>query len=150
MYWRTQREPDIESGPEVDFDEPSWPIDLHRPHLIEKISKPNTGTRGLLRRLGVGRSLRSTEAVVSTSKDSEGNNQPRAGNLNNRPSDGSEGSYFINLTELQRLRLRQLQCKLVNHVVDITYGLEPSEWANDLREYGKSKYQSLPTTSSVL
>ncbi|AEO67519.1 uncharacterized protein THITE_2051711 [Thermothielavioides terrestris NRRL 8126] len=126
MFGRAKRPADIESGlkdlssPEVlDFDDDSWVIDHHRNNLIEKISKPgNTWYDALLgdwRRKKSGR-IRSSS--------------------NNEPQGEIEHSYIINLAELQRLRLRQLQRRLVQHVVDLRYNAEePAGWADDLRDY---------------
>lgn len=58
------------------------------------------------------------------------------------PSEGalheeqSRHSYRVNFPEMQRIRSRQLQHKLVQHAVDLRYdALEPPGWA-DLRQYG--------------
>ncbi|KAF3018143.1 hypothetical protein E8E14_009591 [Neopestalotiopsis sp. 37M] len=51
------------------------------------------------------------------------------------PKDGKH-SYHINFTELQRLHLRQLQHKLLQHTIDLRHrSLEPSRWAEDLQRY---------------
>ncbi|KAF7533925.1 hypothetical protein G7054_g6624 [Neopestalotiopsis clavispora] len=48
-------------------------------------------------------------------------------------------SYRISLTELQRLHLRQLQHKILQHTIDLRQrAVEPSKWAEDLRQYGES------------
>ena len=44
----------------------------------------------------------------------------------------SRKSYRINFCELQRMHLRQLQYKLVDHVVNLTYSARPvSGWSYD-------------------
>lgn len=54
-------------------------------------------------------------------------------------SDSDEHSYRIDFAELQRIRLRQIQHKLVQHAISIRYDArEPPGWAEDLRQYGKS------------
>ncbi|KAE9371830.1 hypothetical protein N431DRAFT_492117 [Stipitochalara longipes BDJ] len=56
--------------------------------------------------------------------------------MNPAKRNGNRESYRINFCELQRMHLRQLQYKLVDHVVNLTYGgKEPSGWAEDLRNY---------------
>lgn len=53
----------------------------------------------------------------------------------NNESDG----FFINLRDLQRMRLRKLQAKLIRDVVDLRFDnqtLTPA-WDRDLRRYGE-------------
>ncbi|KAF2872840.1 hypothetical protein BDV95DRAFT_358014 [Massariosphaeria phaeospora] len=48
----------------------------------------------------------------------------------------SERSYRISIAEMQRIHLRQLQHKLIQHAVDLRFeDREPSEWARDLRDF---------------
>lgn len=60
----------------------------------------------------------------------------------------------ISFSELQRLHLRKLQCKLAQHAVKIRFddvpdANEPKDWEEDLKNYSKStcayfKRQNLP------
>ncbi|KAM0258097.1 hypothetical protein ACHAQJ_004002 [Trichoderma viride] len=153
MFGSAKQEPDIERGLDesadqeaIDFNDASWIIDHHRGNLIEKISKPKEYCFGALRHLGHQCSTR----VAETQNDSAANdrkstdvcvNQGKTASIekyatNNEPRVGVEQGYRINLAELQRLRLRQLQRKLVQHVVDLRYdAAEPVGWADDLRDY---------------
>lgn len=47
--------------------------------------------------------------------------------------------FRISFAELQRMRLRILQCKLVGHAVDLRFrqGKNSAGWDNDLRDYGE-------------
>lgn len=67
------------------------------------------------------------------------NQQPNEGTgTSHAPLEGHVQSYRINFSELQRLRLRQLQHKLVKYTVDLRCNaVEPKGWAEDRREYGK-------------
>lgn len=48
-----------------------------------------------------------------------------------------KNSYKINLAELQRLRLQELQYKLIGHVRRMHTGEdEKGDWRNDLQQYG--------------
>lgn len=54
-----------------------------------------------------------------------------------RPSKSE--SFRVSLAEMQRMRLRKLQCRLVNHSVTIQcLGKEPDTWERDLEDYSKS------------
>jgi hypothetical protein len=139
-FRQTKREPDVEGNPveNLDFDDPRWIIDHHRQNLIEKIYKPESSWFEVLRHLGRKRSARNTEAPRSNQNHND--QERRAPNDQRSASNHDhEQSYRINFSELQRLRLRQLQRKLVQHIVDLRYdATEPSGWADDLRQYGES------------
>lgn len=52
----------------------------------------------------------------------------------------------ISFSELQRLHLRKLQCKLAQHAVKIRFddsqdADEPKHWEEDLKNYSKSAFQ---------
>ncbi|ETS74498.1 hypothetical protein PFICI_14364 [Pestalotiopsis fici W106-1] len=52
------------------------------------------------------------------------------------PDDVKKSTYRINISELQRVHLRKLQHRLLQHAVDLRYGAtEPADWASDLRQY---------------
>jgi hypothetical protein len=158
MFRRAQREPDLEGNHGgharhdiLDFDDPSWIIDHHRRHLITKISKQvDPWFYGLLAQSSdtnndpdhkcVG-SRNSHNHKTSTDEQQLGpHNQQRKGETStiHGQLEGCEQSYRINFSELQRLRLRQLQHNLIQHTVDLRYdAMEPAGWAEDLRQYGK-------------
>lgn len=129
MFGRTKRRADIEGGAReipiqdvLDYDDDSWVLDHHRKNLIEKISKRERSWYETLGQFGGKESGRTRTSS------------------NNEPQGDVEESYRINLAELQRLRLRQLQRRLVQHVVDLRYDAqEPTGWADDLRDYGESR-----------
>ncbi len=154
MFGRPKRLVDVECGERdlthevLDYDDASWVIDHHRQHLIEKISKPASSWYESLRPFKHRESGRITEG--QTSPNPEKGTSPNTGirreeqpattqaSSNNKPQENTEQSYRINLAELQRLRLRQLQRKLVQHAVDLRYDArEPDGWADNLRDYGE-------------
>jgi hypothetical protein len=89
-------------------------IDHHRHNLITKITKPlKIEESPCEKAIGYIRLKRGEQNTIS-----------------------SEQSYRINFHELQRLRLRQLQHKLIQNVVDLRYdAAEPPGWPETLREY---------------
>ncbi|KAJ9200064.1 hypothetical protein DTO164E3_2806 [Paecilomyces variotii] len=133
----------------LDFEDPSWIIDHHRPNLITKICKPVGSLFSMIftQRSKMNKdSDRKSERRLSSrgheimpdERQPEHNNQHLQCGIGaiNSELKGNEESYNIDLSELQRLRLRQLQHKLVYHAVDLRYdAMEPSGWAEDLREY---------------
>ncbi|KIW11618.1 hypothetical protein PV08_10920 [Exophiala spinifera] len=154
MSRQAKREPDVESntgghaGQDVlDFEDPSWIIDHHRHNLIQKISQPENPWFEVLVCFGGRRSAPSANAHNNQNhgqqKPSDGphleiaaNKLQPTGPPNHGRLEEKEESYRINLSELQRLRLRQLQHRLIQHAVDLRYNaLEPSGWAEDLRQY---------------
>lgn len=155
MFRRSQREPDLEDNHEgharretLYFDHPSWIRDHHIHNLITKITKPDDSWFDvLLAPNSKGNQVSDHnrgrhENETATDEQQLGlRNQPvkEGTGATDAPLGGREQSYRINFSELQRLRLRQLQHKLVQHTVDLRYdGMEPSGRAEDLREYGKS------------
>jgi hypothetical protein len=157
----------------LDFEDSSWILDHHRPNFIQKITKPENAF-GILGYLWNQKSATGTKAhnnhshsghKLSHSPDQEiqrdsdqqlgRNNRPTTAQSNHARLGNSQQSYRINLCELQRFRLRQLQHKLVRHVVDISYDAdEPCGWTDDLRqysEYNNSKHHccSLFTSSTA-
>lgn len=159
MFFRAQHEPDLEGNHGendghafLDFEDPSWIIDHHRPNLITKICKPVGSLFSMIftQRSKMNKdSDRKSERRLSSrgheimpdERQPEHNNQHLQCGIGaiNSELKGNEESYNIDLSELQRLRLRQLQHKLVYHAVDLRYdAMEPSGWAEDLRQYGES------------
>lgn len=160
MFRRAKREPDIERNPgggeRLNFEHPSWIRDHHRHNFIQKIAKPESSF-GVLGYLWSKRSARSTKTHNNHNHDDQKprddqnqenwrdnnhqlgrENQSATEHPNHGQLEESQQSYRINFCELQRFRLRQLQHKLVQHVVDLTYNArEPSGWADDLRQYGE-------------
>lgn len=148
MFWRVDHEPDLErsAGQEdLQFDDPSWIIDHHRRNIILKISKPEGASS--IKSGNIASPLNAQVHVES--KNASDHDQRQI-----------EHSYRINFSELQRLYLRQLQHKLIQHAVDLRYNAsEPAGWAEDLRQYGKaslilprhpvSLYAKLPHSTSA-
>jgi hypothetical protein len=137
------RKPDVEALDRLDFNDPSWMIDNHRRNLIKKISRPESSWfEALTTRITRADNNHKHNVLERGEDNREHASDNRQLELNNnQPANTprSEQSYRISFSELQRLRLRQLQHKLVQHVVDLRYNArEPSSWAVDLREYGKS------------
>jgi hypothetical protein len=132
----------------LDFQDSSWIIDHHRHNIITKICRPVNSWFRLLRAQRF-ESNQDTyhnsgcfgqEVVTDEQQLGPSNALPQCAiNTTNSQLEGNSESYKINLSELQRLRLRQLQHKLVHHAIDLRYdAMEPSGWADDLREYGES------------
>ena len=156
MLHHGKRELDPERGGPVeevllDFKDPSWILDYHRVNLIRKITRPERSSSLLrfLERYGRSTSAHShddrtprTDQDLKRPRDNDiegGRENPSAieHSSNGRQEDILQ-SYRIDLVELQRMHLRELQCKLVKHTVDLTYNArEPFGWAEDLRRYGK-------------
>lgn len=126
MFWRSDPEPDLErsAGQEdLQFDDPSWIIDHHRRNIVLKIFKLEGTSSSRPRNIESSRNAK----VHVESKNDRGHDQRER-----------EHSYRINFSELQRLNLRKLQHKLIQHAVDLRYNAdEPASWAEDLRQYGK-------------
>ncbi|KAJ5166688.1 uncharacterized protein N7482_005469 [Penicillium canariense] len=156
MFRRVQRQPDLEGyhGGHVtreilDFNNSSWIIDHHRHSIITKISKPGDCWLDVLfgHRSGTNKdpgnnrerpnNSHSPQVVADEHPLGLNSQQPKVGTgTAHEQLEGSEQSYRINISELQRLRLRQLQHKLVQHAIDLRYdAMEPLGWAEDLREY---------------
>ncbi|KAJ6099705.1 hypothetical protein N7467_001240 [Penicillium canescens] len=156
MFYRAQQKADLEGdqGGHVkhdilDFNDPSWIIDHHRHNLITKISKPVDSWFDVLlaqssetnndsdHNRDRPRNSYSHRTVTEETQLELGNRQPKGRTSTiNTQVEGSGLSYRINLSELQRLRLRQLQRTLVGHAIDLRYdAIEPSGWTEDLREY---------------
>jgi hypothetical protein len=151
MLRRTKPESDVErsagedTGQEyLDFGDPRWIIDDHRHNLIKRFSKPKRSWLGVRRHYEPKRSARNTEVRHHQNNGSheteDGQNRQNAGD-NPRLRGQLEESHYtyrIDFCELQRMHLRQLQHKLVQHVVNLRYNAaEPSGWADDLRKYGE-------------
>lgn len=109
----------------------SWIIRRHNKELVNaiKLQKPNRLSQFLcsiknwrLSSTGVGgKSRQNGELKASQSKwDRE----------------DKENSFRISIAELYRIRLRKLQCKLVDHVWHMKrYGTEPDSWEDDLQAF---------------
>ncbi|RDK41056.1 hypothetical protein M752DRAFT_336901 [Aspergillus phoenicis ATCC 13157] len=157
MFCRAQQVPDLESNPgqnaghnSLDFQDPSWIIDHHRPNnIITKICKPadswfnvvvaqrsechkNSDHNSERHLKGYGHKFVTDEQQIGSK-----NQQPQfVISTTDSHQEKNDESYKVNLSELQRLRLRQLQHKLVHHAIDLRYdSMEPSGWAEDLRQY---------------
>ncbi|KAJ5263957.1 hypothetical protein N7478_011562 [Penicillium angulare] len=156
MFRRARSAPDPESnhgenaGHDIlDFQDSSWIIDHHRHNIITKICRPINSWFKMLRAQPF-ESNKGSNHNSGWQSNSDGQklvtDEQQLGLSNALPQrgintiiyqlEGNSESYKINLSELQRLRLRQLQHKLVHHAIDLRYdAMEPSGWADDLREY---------------
>ncbi|KAI1753610.1 hypothetical protein F4782DRAFT_82845 [Xylaria castorea] len=93
-----------------------WAISHHKSNFIQNIKKKPT-SRSILRRLW----KRGQDAKDRSEAPDE------------------ENSFRVSLAELQRMRLRKLQCQLVKHVAHMkTTGKESENWENDLETYIKA------------
>lgn len=158
--FRSQREPDPERNDAealvLDFEWPSWILDHHRHNLIQKIDRPEASVGipdCLWGKICDGKNK--THRFHSHNIHLPWNGQDQEIQKDNNYQEGQDkqphiqqpiqehpeeiqGSYRINLAELQVIYLRQLQRKLVKHAVDLRYNaLEPSGWAEDLKQYGE-------------
>ncbi|KAH6989228.1 hypothetical protein BKA56DRAFT_611505 [Ilyonectria sp. MPI-CAGE-AT-0026] len=105
-----------------------WVINHHAPNLIEELDEPNQSNLSAswtslyqgLRALGNGSS--------KTSQQNGGPDQSRLGQNRRR--------LRISFAELQRMRIRQLQCELTKDVIQMRCdGTNPPEWETRLKEY---------------
>lgn len=158
MFCQAQGVPDLEGNPRqnaghdhLDFRDPSWIIDHHRHNIITKIRKP---VDSWFKTLFAQRSEINKPSDHNSEQHSNScgqkivTDEQQIGSSNQQPQcvigttshlERNDESYKVNLSELQRLRLRQLQHKLVHHAIDLRYdSMEPSRWAEDLRQYGGS------------
>jgi hypothetical protein len=159
MFCRAQQAPDLEgnSGQNaghntLDFQDPSWIIDHHRHNIITKISKPGDPWYNMLfaQRTDISKtSYHNSERYLNSYGRKIVTDEQQIGSNNQQPQcdigttdshrERNDESYKVNLSELQRLRLRQLQHKLIHHAIDLRYdSMEPPGWAEDLRQYGGS------------
>ncbi|KAJ8130687.1 hypothetical protein O1611_g2940 [Lasiodiplodia mahajangana] len=100
----------------------TWAFRHHKANILQPIHKRKTYTVPWIR-FPWGRALK----VQNESNPSKWR----------RPNEDSD--FRINLAELQRMRLRKLQCKLVEHVGYMRkFDKEPPEWENDLDTYTKA------------
>ncbi|KAF9876553.1 putative SAM dependent methyltransferase [Colletotrichum karsti] len=114
----------------LDRDNPGgWVIDHHRDNLIIELDEPQVGVfssafqafwgRVWGMRGGRKETLLPSSSVSSTSTDKK--------------------RFQINFAEVQRMRIRKLQCELVRHVVEMrTDGSESSGWEETLEKYIKA------------
>jgi hypothetical protein len=166
MLFHSRREPDPERIAEeallLDFEYPSWIRTHHRHNLIKKIDRPKASV-GILDCLWskISEGKRETHSIHNHEDHLPRNEQGQQIQKGNKRQEGQDKqphmgqpiqecpeeireSYRINLAELQVMHLRQLQHKLIKHVVDLRYNaLEPSGWAEDLKQYGEHN-TSLP------
>ncbi|KAI0415212.1 hypothetical protein F5X98DRAFT_376988 [Xylaria grammica] len=101
-----------------------WAIDHHRSNFIQNIKKTTTWNSVL--------------HGLWTREDG-----PKSGNWESEKWQRSDeaNDHRISLAELQRMRLRKLQCQLVKHVAHMkTTGEESENWESDLEAYSKERY----------
>jgi hypothetical protein len=171
MFCHAKLDRDLESNRGkaeiIDFAQPNWIVKHHRHNLLQKIVQPKHSF-GLLGSLWSKISGQSTKDYNNHTNHEQkprddqnqgttGDNKHQLGRdgdtTTERPNSGpleeSQQSYRINFCELQRLHLRQLQRKLVQHTVNLVYKTrEPSGWADDLRKYGGYNFKQYTPLSS--
>lgn len=104
-----------------------WFIEHHAVNLIKKIERKRTPYSRLLGQCKRGLS----RAKGMRAEDPMDNNRRWT-----RPD--ANNDFRINFAELQRMRLRKLQCKLVKHVSDIRETRSETEgWEDDLETYSE-------------
>lgn len=113
-----------------------WVINHHAPNLIEELDEPNLSNlsaswtslcQGLL-------ALRNGSS--KTSQQNGGPDQSRVGQNKRR--------LRISFAELQRMRIRQLQCELTKDVIQMRCdGTNAPEWETRLKEYSESRTSHL-------
>lgn len=70
---------------------------------------------------------------------------PKSGRKEYERYFGNGSHYQVDVAILQSIHLRKLQCKLVNHAVNMRfYDMEPDGWENDLESFGKCLLISTP------
>lgn len=100
-------------------------VEDHRYQLIEPIKKGPINLVGSLTYLMSGDWLQTTKM-----KDSKSQSYNRK-----NPDD----SFRLSIAEMQRMRLRKLQGKLIKHAAQLQFeGTEPYEWEADLQQYSTS------------
>ncbi len=105
--------------------DPPWAFRHHKANLVRSIKRRNADS--LLRR-----------------QLKQGQNDSSQNELSDKWARPDEKNDFrINLAELQRMRLRKLQCQLVGHVGYMKkFNQEPESWESDLETYSKHLYSS--------
>lgn len=106
-----------------------WVIRHHREGIIVPTyrAKRKLGLKGF----GIKKALSPKKQDANPQDDEE-----KAERIWERPD--MDQSFRVSLAEMQRMRLRKLQCKLVKHAADIRKaGEEPDGWEDDLEEYSK-------------
>lgn len=106
----------------------SWAIRHHREHLISTVEKkPQHKVLEYIEK--------KAQHFVSRTKDNERQDADTWG----RPE--KHRTFRISLAEMQRMRLRKLQCKMVQHAVRIHLKAdEPDDWEWDLECYSRSTF----------
>ncbi|KAK4251343.1 hypothetical protein C7999DRAFT_10969, partial [Corynascus novoguineensis] len=108
----------------------SFVLDHHRDNLVEMVEE----AKSPMDRLGLRRRIRPRKSTSSHKGSGDYWKRPVPTGPN-----GSLRSYRISFAELQRMHLRKLQCKLVQHVADMRFrNKEPRNWEKDLQAYTKA------------
>ncbi|TGJ78408.1 hypothetical protein E0Z10_g10359 [Xylaria hypoxylon] len=103
-----------------------WAISHHKSNLVQNIKKSPT-SKSIFS--GLWKRGQDPKSQSKTSKEWQ------------RPD--QDNDLRVSFAELQRMRLRKLQCKLVKHVAHMkTTGEEPENWENDLETYSKYPFSN--------
>ncbi|RYP48943.1 hypothetical protein DL769_011145 [Monosporascus sp. CRB-8-3] len=104
-----------------------WVISHHAGGLIKSIEKKRSSYSEFLVRWKRGGRVEGLEIEDSEKREMQWE----------RPDENND--FRVSFAELQRMRLRKLQCKLVKHVADMKKtGRESEGWENDLETYTKA------------
>ncbi|KAF2969768.1 hypothetical protein GQX73_g3857 [Xylaria multiplex] len=102
-----------------------WAISHHKSNFIKNIQKAPTWNSTLSSTLS---------SLWKRGQDAKSGRKPE-----DWPRPDEENDLRVSLAELQRMRLRKLQCKLVKHVAHMkTTDTESKDWENDLETYIKA------------
>lgn len=116
----------------------NWAIRHHRHGLITHIQKKE---RNFL--------LQGSDFFKRHWTKSNADYNHESGDQNEWQRPSNSQSFRVSLAEMQRMRLRKLQCRLVNHSVTIQcLGKEPDSWERDLDDYSKSCTRRKPFGTS--
>ncbi|KAK8008314.1 hypothetical protein PG991_010865 [Apiospora marii] len=100
-------------------------VEDHRHQLIERIKKGPVDFVGSLTYLTPGSWLN-----ITKKEDPKPPSYTR---------ENPDDSFRLSIAEMQRMRLRKLQGKLVKHAAQLQFeGTEPDEWETDLQQYTKA------------
>lgn len=106
----------------------NWAIRHHRHGLITHIQKKDQNVLS-----------KGSDFLKRHWTKSNANCDHESGDQNEWQRPSKSKSFRVSLAEMQRMRLRKLQCRLVNHSVTIQcLGKEPDTWERDLEDYSKS------------
>lgn len=115
-----------------------WAIRHHLPNLITRLNKHDENPIGL-KLDGLGAKVRD----IQHGWKADSNALPLSAPASIPPPPGDRMRFRISFAEVQRMRIRKLQCQLVRHVVKMRLdGHEPPGWEHTLEQYSMKPYPS--------